>query len=510
MFLGAAITGDWSRPVPLRSLDEFRKQFGTYSPDGSITYEYVSGILSAGLPVLFQRIACQNQKDVQWVNGVPMVSNETPKAERAYYIYAHNEGTPEAGLNTQDIKVSEKWGGTYGNKMSVCIRSSNNVYWLDVKYNSATLEKVKIIAFNGNESTIEKNRKFIDAINSLELERVIIEVLCEIDETTGEYKYDKFQIPSDNEDKALSNGSDFDEDLIKTEIPSMYSLIEDKMLYLPKFLTSGGYTDNSSSSDIGEAMMNLTLKRQDCRAIIDLPLGTLRDSYQAEAGKYGYSQLASTTAIPSASMYGPWLYMQLGNNQIWLPPSFAYLTVVGNAVSKGEKAYTPKAGLISGRVMNVIKPEFEIGSDICSLWQADGRLQINPIMRLQTNDFVIAGNSTLLRMDEDEVNAFSESSADLTVIEIRRFVYNLATELQYHYNNASAFEKFSIKTATYFNIMEKQGAIADYAIANISTDDDPRTLKIKVNVLVTPTIKAVEIYLNVAYGSVELNVGGEV
>ena len=160
--------------------------------------------------------------------------------------------------------------------------------------------------------------------------------------------------------------------------------------------------------------------------------------------------------------------------------------------------------------MNVIKPEFEIGSDICSLWQADGRLQINPIMRLQTNDFVIAGNSTLLRMDEDEVNAFSESSADLTVIEIRRFVYNLATELQYHYNNASAFEKFSIKTATYFNIMEKQGAIADYAIANISTDDDPRTLKIKVNVLVTPTIKAVEIYLNVAYGSVELNVGGEV
>ena len=290
----------------------------------------------------------------------------------------------------------------------------------------------------------------------------------------------------------------------------MYSLIEDKMLYLPKFLTSGGYTDNSSSSDIGEAMMNLTLKRQDCRAIIDLPLGTLRDSYQAEAGKYGYSQLASTTAIPSASMYGPWLYMQLGNNQIWLPPSFAYLTVVGNAVSKGEKAYTPKAGLISGRVMNVIKPEFEIGSDICSLWQADGRLQINPIMRLQTNDFVIAGNSTLLRMDEDEVNAFSESSADLTVIEIRRFVYNLATELQYHYNNASAFEKFSIKTATYFNIMEKQGAIADYAIANISTDDDPRTLKIKVNVLVTPTIKAVEIYLNVAYGSVELNVGGEV
>ena len=58
--------------------------------------------------------------------------------------------------------------------------------------------------------------------------------------------------------------------------------------------------------------------------------------------------------------------------------------------------------------------------------------------------------------------------------------------------------------------MAKEGALSDYAITNISTDDDPRTLKIKVDVSVTPTIKAVEIYLNVAYGSVELNAGGEV
>ena len=178
-------------------------------------------------------------------------------------------------------------------------------------------------------------------------------------------------------------------------------------------------------------MKQVTLVRQDCRAIIDLPLGTLRESYQTDGAKYGYTQLASNTAIPSASMYGPWLYMQVGNSQLWMPPSYAYLTVVGSSISKGDKTYAPKAGLISGRVLNIIKPEFEIGSDISSTWQADGKLQINPIMRLQTNDFVIAGNSTLLKLDEDEVNAFSESSADLAVIEIRRFIYNLATQLQY-------------------------------------------------------------------------------
>ena len=58
--------------------------------------------------------------------------------------------------------------------------------------------------------------------------------------------------------------------------------------------------------------------------------------------------------------------------------------------------------------------------------------------------------------------------------------------------------------------MSKQGAVSDYAISNVSTDDDPRTLKIKVEVLLTATIKSIEIYLNVAYGSVELNAGGEV
>lgn len=507
---GVAITGDWSRPVPLRSLDEFKKQFGTYSPDGSYTYEYVSGLLSAGLPVIFQRIACKGQAEIKWVNGAPVIPSDTPRAECAKYIYSHQVGDISEGSTVQDIKVSEKWGGTYGDKMTVCIRTSNNVYWMDVKYNGAILEKTKIIAFSGNETPVEKKRKFIDALNKLEMERVTIEVLCPIKEETNEYDYDAFVIPSDDKDKALSGGKDFDDDLVKDEIPLMYTLIEDKVLYQPKFITSGGYTDNSSSSAIGDAMKNLTLIRQDCRAIIDLPLGSLRENYQADADKYGYSQLASSTAIPSASMFGPWMYMQLGNNQVWMPPSFVYLTVVGNAVSKGEKAYTPKAGLISGRVLNIIKPEFEIGSDICSLWQADGKLQINPIMRLQSNEFVIAGNSTLLRTDGEEINAFTESSADLAIIEIRRFIYNLATELQYQYNNANAFEKFSLRTANYFEGMIKQGAISDYAIANISTDDDPRTLKVKVDVLVTPTIKAIEIYLNVAYGSIELNAGGEV
>ena len=72
-------------------------------------------------------------------------------------------------------------------------------------------------------------------------------------------------------------------------------------------------------------------------------------------------------------------------------------------------------------------------------------------MKLQSGSYVIAGNSTLLQTSTDgnELNAFSESSADLTIIEIRRFVYNLATELQYQYNGVEAFETFSLRTAKF-------------------------------------------------------------
>lgn len=55
--------GEWRNPVLVRSIAEFEDQFGTYSPVGKYgkTYEYVRGLLLAGLPVLFRRIVAINQ-----------------------------------------------------------------------------------------------------------------------------------------------------------------------------------------------------------------------------------------------------------------------------------------------------------------------------------------------------------------------------------------------------------------------------------------------------------------
>ena len=489
---GTAITGDYKKVQPLTSLEQFKNLYGNRGPEGSITFEYVSGLLNAGIPVLFRRIACTGQDTSSEVAGVT----------KAEVTLTHFDS--ESNEDKNDVKITEKFGGTYGNDLNITVRNTGVAYWIDVYLKYTLLERHKLTNIVNGEAATELNARLIKALQTVEFERIDIEVL-----ETDPAKFDLQAVTG----KYLTGGSDFEESLVAAEIAKSYEFITDKILYQPKFLTSGGYTDAdmTAASDIATAMLNLSLKRQDCRALIDLPIGTPAEEQQSLASLVGYQQLSDDQPIPSASICAPWQYMQVGTSQLWMPPSYVFLTVMGSALSKGGKAYTPKAGIANGQVSNIIRPEFEIGSDLSQQWQSDTAVNINPIMKLQGGRYVIAGNSTLLAPDSTlgDNNAFAESSVDLAIIEIRRFVYNLATELQYQYNTVTAFETFALRTSDFLNVMQSEGAVLDYVIANVSTNDDPRTLKIKLDVYVSPTIKNIEIYLNVAYGSIEMTSGGE-
>jgi hypothetical protein len=499
---GTAITGEWRKPVAIESLDEFQSVFGTYSPNDSITYNYVAGLLSAGLPVLFRRIAYVNQDEV---TEKDILDGNVVGVKKASTTLSHINEKEEV---VSDIIITEKYGGTFGNDLYVTIKVvDGTAYYIEVYYNTTLLEKAKIATITSADTNqTEINQKIISGLESLELERVDIEVVAE-----RKTKPETFSLEPITRAR-LQDGDDIDDALIANEIPASFDELTDKILYQPKFLTSGGYTDDPDvdSTPIADKMKEISKVRQDCRALIDLALGIPSEEQQTYASKVGYQQLSSTETIPSASMCAPWVYMQIGGTQEWMPPSYAYLTLVGSDLSKGGNAYTPKAGLTSGVVSNIIRPEFAIGSKLSEKWQEEGTVQINPIMQLQSGSYVIAGNSTLLQTDaeNDETNAFTESSADLAVIEIRRFVYNLATELQYQYNGTTAFETFSLRTAKFFNSMISEGAMSDYNITNVSSDDSPRELKIQIDVYLTPTIKSITINLNVAYGSIEMSTGG--
>ena len=96
----------------------------------------------------------------------------------------------------------------------------------------------------------------------------------------------------------------------------------------------------------------------------------------------------------------------------------------------------------------------------------------------------------------------------MAIIEIKRLAYNTATEYQYMYNSVEAFENFSLEIANKLNAMQSEGAIYKYDIINNSSNDEPRKLKILLNVWLTPSIRNIEIYLNVAYGDITVSSEG--
>lgn len=507
---GTAITGDWTRPLAFRTLDDFQKACGTHGPEGTLTYEYVAGLLSAGMPVLFRRIAYQDQDNI---SKKDILDGTAIGVKRAELTLSHSVINPEEGAEPTtyvDFKIYEKYGGSFGNDVRIAIRFENtNTYYIDVYAKQSILEHKKLLILPANVGDqAEINQLIINALMTTEFNYIDIDVQPDLQVKDPV----RFEMHTFTEPQSLLGGEDIDEGLVGAEIPKSLDFIKDKILYQPKFITSGGYTDEDVTVEapISKALLELTKVRQDCRAVIDLPIGTLAKDYVEGAKEVGYQQNSDTSEIESGCMLGPWCYMQVGNTQLWMPPSYAYLTTMGSAISHGDKSYTPKAGITSGVIGNVIKPEFEIGSGLSADWQSDDAVNINPIMRLQGGSYVIAGNSTLLVPDPnaDTINAFQESSADLAVIEIRRFIYNLATELQYQYNGTEAFETFSIRCAKFLETMISEGAMSDYEIINMSSDAEPRTLKIQVDVYLTPTIKKIQINLNVAYGSIEVSTGG--
>lgn len=485
---GTSITGSYKEPLLFTTIEDFKDTCGNRSPEGSRTFEYVTGLLSSGMPVMFRRIACENQD-----------SSNNELVQHAKASFTHEV----AGEVITDFTVEEKYGGTFGNDLYISYRPSANAVWLDVVLDKSLIERRRL-AVRKSASLEELAKEVINSLKTIEFDRIRITELNE-DPTT-------FDASTAVERKRLEGGFDFPEDKVPLEIPQSYKFIEDKMLFKPKFITSGGYTDDITNGNfpIATAMKNLTEKRQDCAAIIDLPMATEKAEYDSAANSLAYTQYTDSSLIPSARIFGPWVYIRVGADSYWMPPSYAYLTTMGNRIAEGKKSYNPVAGLSTGVIKNVVRTEFEIGSDIAEDWQSDDNVNINPIMKINGSTYAIGGNSTLLIPEEEtgENNLFLESSADLTVIDIRRFVYNLATELQYQYNAAEVFETFGLRTSDYLDRMISEGAVVDYAIYNESTDAEPRKLKIRLDVYLSPTVKKVEILLNVGYGSIEFDEGG--
>ena len=167
---GNAITGPSSSPVLLTSYSEFVNKFGSHGVEGSLTWEYVAGILLAGFPVLFKRITTGTDK------------NSLVKQAKLEVKYDDSGFNPE-GTKTS-FTVMERYGGTYGNSLSFYMERSFNDIIAKVKRGNVLVESA-ILATVGSDA---ENDTITDAIKAkLSDPKTFESITIKLDETNFKY-----------------------------------------------------------------------------------------------------------------------------------------------------------------------------------------------------------------------------------------------------------------------------------------------------------------------------------
>lgn len=474
---GSAITGPYDAPVLLSSLDEFKNTFGSIGVEGSPTWDYVSGLLIAGLPVLFRRIAGLN------------MDSDSPELK----VVAASTIIKTAEPDTQQLKVTEKYGGSYGNTMYVTTEDLTGAVNFKVYKDSKLIESVRLISKSEDDDEDSIRAKLIEAINSTDFKTVKLEILNE----------ESFTLPSVTRQQ-LSGGSDMLEADVIQELPRTYDFIKDKYVYDIKFLCSGGYTDaESSQTTIANAMIALAEERKDCVAIVDIPLGTPKESVTSFFANIDTSYAAA---------YAPWCYIKLPDKrEKWMAPSYIFLYTLGRSVESGNPLWVAPAGVQRASVPQVIKPEYEIGGDTLEDWQNTNPQSINPIMKIRSYGYVIYGQRTLYNMEDQgdvQTSALQELTVRIAANEIKRRIFLIALQLTFNSNNIRTWNEFRGLLDPYLKQMKADRGISDYQIVmddTTTSDEDVSTNTIRgiVRVSVSRAVEDFEIDFQLEPSSVQ-------
>lgn len=175
--------GEWRNPVLLTSIDQFESEFGNYSPSGKYgkTYEYVRGLLLAGLPVLFRRIVGTNQ-DATDENGdaelkikcahAPVISTKYEDAPEITISAVEIEDATESDAKVKiTVSTTEDWTGN----ANVSFKNSGNVIGIEkVELNLIANTPADIEITTQDSSIIEMLKPIFDASESLSVDNLAI------------------------------------------------------------------------------------------------------------------------------------------------------------------------------------------------------------------------------------------------------------------------------------------------------------------------------------------------
>lgn len=612
---GTTITGEYERPVLLTTVDDFENKFGGYAVEGSPTYNYVRGLLIAGLPVLFRRIVGIDMDsedesakkiliekaskdltvDITSVTELPLegitvgtvtidgdhtvnvdlTNNSGETINKQILVKVFNNGvevsreqldisladgdvksyskeltditfdpdntTVEVSEEVEDtnpvgqLRVTEKWGGTYGNNLKVAIVKVSSSYYFRVYYKTKVIEDVFIVKELDSAdkaklgiTTPEQNEAYMRSKyvsffgvkdengikipgSGYEFEHIDVEMIVDPEEFILPYiEFGRGETDEQKQEKvfSLENGKDLTaditvpigeveytgEEIIKEAIVKSYDFIKDKYIYDIKFVTAGGFTGKDQTDImIAKAQDDLCQRRKDCFALLDLPRG---------ANKTDVTNYFVEIDSSYSAAYAPWCYTKLPSGEYeWMAPSYLFLYTLGRSIQDGNQVYDAPAGVLKASMPQVIKPEYEIGGDLLEYWTSGNPQCINPLMKLQTYGYVIYGQNTLYNIQNrasSKESALQKVNVRLAINEVRRILFKAAIRLTFQANNIRTWNAFKALVEPQLNTMKSNGGISDYLIVMDSTtttreDIQNNTIRARCSISVMKSVENFEL-----------------
>ena len=283
--------------------------------------------------------------------------------------------------------------------------------------------------------------------------------------------------------------------------------LTDTFMYDIKFVTTGGYNDDSGITQRAAATVANT--RKDCIAFVDYPLyasyGSTESIRRAKDIKPWVLEKLIEKGLDSSysTIFAPWCigYDSIDEeNTKYLAPSLIYLRTLATSVYNGTPVYTIPVGVRRGNVSD-ITPVFQVGGGLLDSWQAEGnQFFINPIMRVKSYGYCIFGQRTLLVNQAGTVDLLQELGVRTTLNEIKRYVNEVAISLTYEPNNARTWNSFEVQVSEYLDGLVTDEALMDYSIYRTSTTYDTNKIEAVIRLYLTRMVEYFDITFEIYAG----------
>lgn len=457
----------------------FANIFGTSAVklEGEISYNMAASIIQAGFDVLFHRTPLSG-------------------AAKATYTVSSEE-------STEQIKFTAKYTGTFGNAISLQIRSlgtKNETISAYVVIDGTVVETLVIDLVDPTSANYYKN---------LESGYIAVE------EVLGDVTKISLGTPSTPLIVTLAGGLDYGAEAtaksVREEIwntlktPGYFEDLKDPYQFDYDVVLGSNwqlygqspnvYGDNSDGAwsfndldKVDEALLKLVKARGTSILLVD------GKSDWDDSEMYTYCSLFDTSF---AAGYGPWGYAQLLNtgDTTLLPGSYAMVTQWAQSCSSGVPTWMAPAGVKRSAFTFYKNTVYPVGKVTLDMWQnhdyiRPGQYCVNPIMRAKQYGYIIYGNSTLLKTRPDGATSMLQSfSVRVLANLIKVKAFDVSLSLQFDQLTGDLFTQFKSLMAVMMDQLRFKGALYDYEIVlahGVLTKADLNEKRVPVIIRISP------------------------